>query len=134
VSRRIPSPGSEFLDSIAVLPFENAGDDPEMDYLSDGITASIINNLSQVHSLRVVPRTTVSRYKGKLSDLTQAGRELRVRVVLTGRVAQRGDNLTINVELMRRGANRSFGVSATRAVPKISSLFRPRLPRKSRTG
>ena len=70
------SPGSEFLDSIAVLPFENAGGDPEMDYLSDGITASIINNLSQVHRLRVVPRTSVSRYKGKLNDLAQACREL----------------------------------------------------------
>jgi TolB-like protein/Tfp pilus assembly protein PilF len=100
VSKRGPSPGSEFLDSIAVLPFENAGDDPEMDYLSDGITASIINNLSQVHRLRVVPRTTISRYKGKLSDLTQAWRELRVRVLLTGRVSQRGDALSINVELI----------------------------------
>ena len=50
------SPVFEFLDSIAVLPFENAGNDPEMEYLSDGITASIINNLSQVSRLRVVPR------------------------------------------------------------------------------
>ena len=94
------SPASDFLDSIAVLPFENAGKDPEMEYLSDGITASIINNLSQVSRLRVVPRTTVFGYKGRLSDLTLAVRELRVRVVLTGRVSQRGDNLTINVELI----------------------------------
>jgi TolB-like protein len=94
------SPVLEFLDSIAVLPFENAGDDPEMEYLSDGITASIINNLSQVSRLRVVPRTTVFRYKGPLSDLAHTGRELRARVVLTGRVSQRGDNLTINVELI----------------------------------
>ena len=94
------SPASDFLDSIAVLPFENAGGEPEMEYLSDGITASIINNLSQVSRLRVVPRTTVFRYKGPLSDLAQTGRELRVRVVLTGRVSQRGDNLTINVELI----------------------------------
>ena len=94
------SPFLAFLDSIAVLPFENAGDDPEMEYLSDGITASIINNLSQVSRLRVVPRTTAFRYKGRLSDLALTGRELRVRVVLTGRVSQRGDNLTINVELI----------------------------------
>lgn len=94
------SPVLDFLDSIAVLPFENAGDDPEMEYLSDGITASIINNLSQVSRLRVVPRTTVFRYKGPLSNLALAGRELRVRVVLTGRVSQRGDTLTINVELI----------------------------------
>ena len=94
------SPVLAYLDSIAVLPFENAGDDPEMEYLSDGITASIINNLSQVSTLRVVPRTTVFRYKGPLGDLAQTGRELRARVVLTGRVSQRGDNLTINVELI----------------------------------
>jgi DNA-binding winged helix-turn-helix (wHTH) protein len=56
----------EFADSIAVLPFENAGGEPDMEYLSDGITASIINNLSQVSRLRVVPRTTVFRYKGHL--------------------------------------------------------------------
>ncbi len=93
-------PKLEFLDSIAVLPFENAGDDPEMDYLSDGMTVSIINNLSQLHRLRVVPRTTVSRYKGKLNDLAQAGRELHVRLVLTGRVSQRSDALSINVELI----------------------------------
>ena len=100
VSKGGTSHGSGFSDSIAVLPFENAGDDPEMDYLSDGMTVSIIRHLSQVHRLRVVPRTTVSRYKGKLNDLAQAGRELHVRVVLTGRVSQRGDAMSINVELI----------------------------------
>jgi len=95
-----PAPGSEFLDSIVVLPFENACHDPEMEYLSDGITASIINNLSQLRRLRVVPRTTVSRYQGKLSDPARAGREFSVRVALTGRVSQRGDALSINVELI----------------------------------
>ena len=99
-SKRDPSSGLEFLDSIAVFPFENAGNDPELDYLGDGITSSIINNLSQVHRLRVVPRTTVFRYKGKLSELVHACRGLRVRVVLTGRVSQRGDVLNINVELI----------------------------------
>ena len=94
------SPGTEFLDSIAVLPFENAGGEPDMEYLSDGITMSIINRLSQLKGLRVVPRTTVFRYKGKVGDVAQAGRELRVRVVRTGRVSQRGDALTINVELI----------------------------------
>ena len=100
ISERGASASSEFLDSIAILPFENAGGEPDMDYLSDGITASIINIFSQVNRLRVIPRTTVFRYKGKLSDAAQAGRQLRVRVVLTGRVAQRGDALTINVELI----------------------------------
>ena len=98
--KRVASPTSEFLDSIAVLPFENVGGEAEMEYLSDGITTSIINNLSQLHKLRVVPRTTVFRYKGKVSDVAQAGRELRVRVVLTGQVAQRGDGLIVNAELI----------------------------------
>ena len=91
---------SEFLDSIAVLPFENVGGEAEMEYLSDGITTSIINNLSQLQKLRVVPRTTVFRYKGKVNDVAQAGRELRVRVVLTGQVAQRNDGLIVNAELI----------------------------------
>jgi TolB-like protein/DNA-binding winged helix-turn-helix (wHTH) protein/Flp pilus assembly protein TadD len=98
--KREVSPDSEFLDSIAVLPFENAGGEADMEYLSEGITTTIINNLSQLNRLRVVPRTTVFRYKGKVSDVAQVGRELRVRVVLTGRVSQRGDALIINVELI----------------------------------
>jgi TolB-like protein/DNA-binding winged helix-turn-helix (wHTH) protein len=92
--------GSEFLDSIAVLPFENVAAEPDMEYLSDGITATIINNLSQLNRLRVVPRTTVFRYKGRTSDVAQAGRELRVRVVLIGQVVQRSDVLIVNVELI----------------------------------
>jgi TolB-like protein/DNA-binding winged helix-turn-helix (wHTH) protein/Tfp pilus assembly protein PilF len=100
MSGRDESYGSEFLDSIAVLPFENAGGEPDMEYLSDGITASIINNLSQLNRLRVVPRTTAFRYKGKVRDAAKAGRELRVRVVLTGQVSQRGDVLMMNVELI----------------------------------
>ena len=100
VWEKVASPASEFLDSIAVLPFENAGGEQDMEYLSDGITASIISNLSQLHKLRVVPRTTVFRYKGKAIDVPQVGRELRVRVVLTGQVAQRGESLIVNAELI----------------------------------
>jgi non-specific serine/threonine protein kinase len=98
--KRVTSPASEFLDSIAVLPFENVGGEPHTEYLSDGITTSLINNLSQLNKLRVVPRTTVFRYKGKIRDVAQSGRELRVRVVLTGQVAQRADGLIVNAELI----------------------------------
>src|SRR5262249_22446872 len=98
--KQIASSASEFLDSIAVLPFENAGGEPETEYLSDGITTSIINMLSQLHKLRVVPRTTVFRYKGKVSDVAKVGRRLRVRVALTGQVTQRGNGLIVNAELI----------------------------------
>jgi non-specific serine/threonine protein kinase len=88
------------IHSLAVLPLANAGDDPNMEYLSDGITESIINSLSQLPKLRVVPRTTVFRYKGRQGDPQEVARDLKVRTVLTGRVAQRGDTLNIQVELV----------------------------------
>jgi TolB-like protein/Flp pilus assembly protein TadD len=90
---------SEFVDSIAVLPFESAGHKTEMAYLSDGITASIISNLSQLHRVRVVPRTTVFRYRSN-GEPARAGRELSVRLVVTGQVALHGEALIINVELI----------------------------------
>ncbi len=98
--KRVTLPASQFLDSIAVLPFENVGGEPDTEYLSDGITTSLINSLSQLNQLRVVPRTTVFRYKGKIGNVAQSGRELGVRVVLTGQVAQRGDGLIVNAELV----------------------------------
>ena len=77
------------IDSIAVLPFVNLNPDPETEYLSDGITESIINNLSQLPGLRVMARSTVFRYKGKDADPQKVGQELHVGAVLTGRLQQR---------------------------------------------
>jgi len=88
------------IDSLAILPLANETHDPETDYLSDGITEMLINNLSQLPKLRVLPRSTVFRYKGREMDPTALSRELGVRAVLTGRVVQRGDTLTIKVELV----------------------------------
>jgi serine/threonine protein kinase/tetratricopeptide (TPR) repeat protein len=88
------------IDSIAVLPFVNAGADPESEYLSDGIAESLINSLSQLPTLRVVPRSTVFRYKGQNTDPQEIGRKLGVRAVLTGRVLQRGERLNIQMELI----------------------------------
>ncbi|HEY3025135.1 MAG TPA: tetratricopeptide repeat protein [Pyrinomonadaceae bacterium] len=93
VSRRI-------INSLAVLPLLNVGHDPEMEYFSDGITESIINALAQLPKLRVVPRSTVFRYKGTEIDPQEAGRELGVRAVLTGRVLQLGDRLVVKAELI----------------------------------
>ena len=88
------------IDSIAVLPFVNVGGDPNAEYLSDGMTESIINSLSQLSNLGVIARSSVFRYKGKDTDAPTVGRELKVRSVVTGRVVQRGDNLSISVELV----------------------------------
>ena len=90
----------EAIDSIAVLPFVNAGGDPNTEYLSDGITENLINSFSQLPKLRVIPRSRVFRYKGKEADAEKIGRELNVSTVLTGRVTQRGDSLNIQTELV----------------------------------
>jgi TolB-like protein/Flp pilus assembly protein TadD len=90
----------KFADSIAVLPFENDGLEPEMEYLSDGVAETIINNLSRLQDLRVVPRTTTFEYKRRCMNPTQVGRALAARLVLTGHVAQRGDRLIVGAELI----------------------------------
>ena len=87
------------IDSIAVLPFENQSHLVDTDYLSDGITESIINSLTQLPNLRVSTRSSVFRYKGKQTDPVAIGKELGVTAILTGRVLQRGDSLTISTEL-----------------------------------
>ncbi len=95
-----PRPSPDVIDSIAILPFENASGDSETEYLSDGITESIINSLSQVPKLRVIPRSTGFRYKGRAMDPQTVGRELNARAVLMGRVLQRGETLVIGTELI----------------------------------
>lgn len=92
-------------DSLAVLPFTYASidqrllADPDREYLSDGITESIIDSLSQLPRLKVIARSSVFRYKGRETDPQAVGRELGVRTVLVGRITQRGDSLTISTEL-----------------------------------
>ncbi len=87
------------IESIAVLPFVNAGQDPNAEYLSDGITESLINRLSQLSSLKVMSSSSVFRYKGKEQDAQKIGGELNVRAVLTGSIKQIGDQLVINAAL-----------------------------------
>lgn len=91
---------SKALDSLAIMPFSNASANPDAEYLSDGITESLINLLSQLPKLRVMARSTVFRYKNQEIDPQKVGQELNVRAVLTGRVVQRGDLLNINAELV----------------------------------
>jgi serine/threonine-protein kinase len=91
---------SRFVDSVAILPLENDGADPNAEYLSDGITESIIDNLSQLSKLRVMARSTVFRYKGRQDDPIAIGRELNVRAILTGRVRHLGEHLVVKAELV----------------------------------
>jgi serine/threonine protein kinase/Tfp pilus assembly protein PilF len=90
---------------LAVLPFVNGSADANAEYLSDGITESLINSLSQLPNLKVMCRDSAFRYKGKETDAQTVGRELGVRAVLKGRVTQRGDNLAISAELIDASDN-----------------------------
>jgi serine/threonine-protein kinase len=90
----------KIIDSLAILPLANASADPNLEYLSDGITETIINNLSKLPKLRVMARSTVFRYKGKQVDPQQVGYDLNVHAVLTGRVLLLGDRLIISTELV----------------------------------
>lgn len=91
---------SRIIDSLAVLPFENISDDPEHEYLSDGITGSLINTLATIPKLRVMAQSTVFRYKGRGIAPQVIGRELNVRAVLTGRMMCSGGSLRIGIELV----------------------------------
>ena len=99
-TRYLRSDRAAQIDSIAVLPFTNVNGDDNSEYLSDGVTDSVIDNLSQLPNLRVMARSTVFRYKGKDTDPQIIGHDLRVSTVLTGRLMQRGDTVIVQAELM----------------------------------
>ena len=96
--RRVVNPGQ--LESIAVLPFQNASNDAGIDYLADGISESLINSLTELQQLKVIARSTAFRYKAKEVDAQTVGRELDVRAVLMGRIRQAGDRINIQVDLV----------------------------------
>ena len=98
--------GEKPIDSIAVLPFVNVDGDPNMEYLSDGITESLTDSISQLPNLSVIAHSSVFRYKGRNADPQTVGQELGVRALLTGRITQRGDRLIISAELVDVGNNR----------------------------
>ena len=88
------------IDSLAVLPFVNDTGDSEMEYVSDGLSESLINNLSQLPGLKVIARSSAFRYKGKNANAEEVAQALGVKSILTGRVLRNGENLQISVELM----------------------------------
>ncbi len=111
------------LDSIAVLPFSNAGADPNTEYLSDGITESLIDNLSQLPRLTVMSRNSILRYRGREIDAQAAGHELKVQAVLTGRIIQRGNDLSIEAELVNVADNSHlWGASYNRKLADLLAI------------
>jgi len=111
------------LESLAVMPFVNVGGDPATEYLSDGIAESIINNLSQLPQLSVRSFSSVVNYKKRDVSPEEAGRELKVRAVLTGRLVHHGDEFSINTELIDVGGNRQvWGSQYTRKLADILAI------------
>lgn len=98
--RYFSTSGSKQISSIAVMPFVNESGNTDVEYLSDGMTETLISSLSSLPNLSVKPRSTVFRYKGKETDPQTIGKELNVQAVLNGRVAQRGQDISVFVELI----------------------------------
>jgi TolB-like protein/DNA-binding winged helix-turn-helix (wHTH) protein/Tfp pilus assembly protein PilF len=93
-------PESRTIESLAVMPFVNASDNPDLEYLSDGITENIINRISLAANLKMIASNSVFKYKGKAIDAQKVGSELGVRAILLGRVVEHGDNLYVSAELI----------------------------------
>jgi TolB-like protein len=116
---------SQQIESIAVMPFVNASGNPDVDYLSDGLTDSLINSLTTLSNLSVKGRNTVFRFKGKEIDEKKIGQELNVQAVLFGRVIQRGDNLTLFLSLVdSKTGNSLWGEQYDRKMQDLSVLQR----------
>ncbi len=113
--------GTTTINSLAVLPFTNS--DPNTEYLSDGITESLIDNLSRMPNLKVKSRNTVFHYKGRETDPKTIGRELGVHALLSGTVVQRGDDLAVSVELIDvRDDSHIWGERYGRKVSEVVAL------------
>jgi serine/threonine protein kinase/Tfp pilus assembly protein PilF len=111
------------IESIAVLPFINESGNAEVEYLSDGMTESLINSLSQLPSLSVKARSSVFRYKDKNIEPLQVASELSVQAILNGRVVQRGDDLTLYLSLVNaRNGNQLWGEQYNRKLTDLVAL------------
>ncbi len=109
--------------SLAVLPFSNENKVPETEYLSDGLAESVIHSLSGISELRVMSRSSAFRYKGKEADAKTIGKALNVQAVLTGRILQVGDNLSVSTELVSVDDNSViWGEQFTRKMSDIETL------------
>jgi serine/threonine protein kinase/tetratricopeptide (TPR) repeat protein len=121
---RRPSRGpAEFTESLAILPIVNESGDPDLEYVSDGITESLINRMSQFPRLKVMARTTAFRYKGRSTDPQTAGRELNVRRVFTGRMVRQADSMGVQVDLINVADGAEvWGYRYTQKLSDLSAL------------
>jgi TolB-like protein/DNA-binding winged helix-turn-helix (wHTH) protein/Tfp pilus assembly protein PilF len=114
---------TEVIDSVAILPFVNVEASPDTEYLADGLTESLTNNLSQLPGLKVMSRDSVVRYKGSETNAQQAGSTLGVRAVLTGRLIQRGNDLIVSAELIDvRDNSHLWGERYDRKLPDLQAV------------
>ena len=118
--RRAVQNSPSAIRSLAVLPFENTGNNPDAEYLSDGISESLINSLSQLPGMKVIARSSSFRYKSKAADPQEVANALGVEGILTGRVLLRGDDLLISVELVNaRDKTQLWGEQYNRKVTDV---------------
>ena len=111
------------IESIAVMPFVNESGSTDVEYLSDGMTETLISSLSQIPKLSVKARSSVFRYKGKETDAQTVGKELNVQAILNGRIVQRGDNLTLYLSLVdAQTGNQIWGEPYNRKMIDLVSL------------
>jgi adenylate cyclase len=114
-----------------VLPFVNSSNDPNAEYLSDGLTDGLIDRLSNIPKLRVMSHSAVFRYKGGQVDPQAVGHNLHVGALLTGRVSQHGDSLEINTELVNAEDSSHIGVSNIREAWPMLRQLKQELPKRS---
>jgi TolB-like protein/Tfp pilus assembly protein PilF len=111
------------IDSIAVLPFVNTSGDPNVDYLSDGVTEGVINSLSQIPELRVIARSTVFHYKARDADPQKVGNDLNVQAVVTGTFVQHGDSVRVQTELVNASnGSQMWGEQYDRKLSDIGAV------------
>ena len=117
------SSGRTRINSVAVLPFSNASGDPNAEYLSDGITEGVIDRLSGLPNIKVISRTSAFRYKKRDIEPKKVARELGVEALVTGRVIQRGDDLSVSAELVdAREDKQLWGQQYSRKLADIPSV------------
>lgn len=111
------------IDSVAVLPFINVTGDPNTEYLSNGISESLINSLSQLPQLKVIARSSSAKYKNKDVDIQEVANALGVQAIVTGRILQRGDQLQISVEMVNaRDKTQMWGAQYSRQAADFQAV------------
>ncbi len=114
---------AQAIHSVAVLPFTNRGNDPNIEYLADGISGSLTNSLSQLSQLTVIAQTSTFKYKGKEIDPQEVANALGVQAIVTGRIVRLGDNLQISVELVNaRNKTQMWGEQYSRKTADLQAV------------